>query len=125
MNTQTETVPTDRGLLPLLMSMVGTRLELAAIDVDAHAQATLRAVLAAFVAVILGLIAFAFVGVSVIALFWDTHRVAAAAGVTGGYALFAALVAWRAQSGWRSRPAAFEGILRELELDREAFRRRP
>jgi uncharacterized membrane protein YqjE len=125
MNMQTATVTTDRGLLHILLSMVGTRLELAAIDVETHAQATLNAMLLAFVATVLGLIAFAFAGMAVIVFFWDTHRIAAAAGVTGSYVLLAALLAWRAHVGWRSRPAAFSGLLRELALDRETFGRRP
>ena len=112
------------GVFSLLMSMIATRLELAAIDVEELAQAIVTTFMTAFVAVVLSLIAFAFAGVAVIALFWDTHRVAAAAGVTVCYAMLAALVAWRARADWRSRPAAFAGMLRELKLDGEAFGRR-
>jgi uncharacterized membrane protein YqjE len=107
------------------MSMVATRLELAAIDVEDLLQATVTTFMTAFVAVVLSLVAFAFAGVAVIVLFWDTHRVAAAAGVLFSYATLAAFVAWRARATWRSRPAAFAGMLRELELDGEAFGRRP
>jgi uncharacterized membrane protein YqjE len=124
MNMHTETA-TERGLPRLILSMIGTRLELAAMDVETHAQATLNVALTAFVAVILGLFAIAFLGVAMIVFFWDTHRIAAAVAVTLGYAIVAALVAWRAHAVWRSRPAAFAGILHELELDGEAVGRRP
>jgi len=73
--------------------------------------------------VVLSLIAFAFIGVVVIVLFWDTHRVAAAGGVLAAYASIAGGVALMARSAWIRRPAAFEATLRELDLDRAAFRR--
>jgi uncharacterized membrane protein YqjE len=124
MNAQCATT-SGQGILPLLMSMIGTRLELAAIDVEELAQAMATSFMTVFVAVVLGLIAFAFAGVAVIVFFWDTHRIAAAAGITLCYAMLAALVALRARARWISRPAAFAGTLRELELDGEAFGRRP
>src|SRR5689334_14681917 len=89
-----------RGILSLLMAMISTRLELAAIDVEAHVQSTVVALMTAFVAVVLALIAFAFVGVAVIVFFWDTHRIAAAAGVMLAYVSFAAITAFRARSVW-------------------------
>jgi uncharacterized membrane protein YqjE len=123
MNTQS-TPAQDHGVLPLLMSMIGTRIELAAIDAETHLQATLSAMLAAFVAVVLALIAFAFIGVAVIVVFWDTHRVAAAVAVLASYASIAAAIAIHARSAWKSRPPALAATLRELELDRDAFRSR-
>jgi uncharacterized membrane protein YqjE len=123
MNASTESV-TGRGVLPLLTSMIGTRLELAAIDLEAHVQATLAALLAAFVATVIALIAIAFAGVAVIVIFWDTHRVAAAGGVTFAYVAFAAVVASRARAAWQARPAPLAVTMRELELDRDALRGR-
>jgi uncharacterized membrane protein YqjE len=120
MNTQAEGIH-ERGVLPLLMSMISTRAELAAMDTEAHVRATLSAVMTTFVAVVLSLIAFTFVGVVVIVAFWDTHRIAAATGVLAGYASLAVAIALVARSAWKSRPAAFEATLRELELDRAAF----
>lgn len=123
MNTTSEPV-SKHGIAPLLMSMIGTRLELAAIDVESHLQATLASLLAAFVAVVLALIAFAFIGVAVIVYFWDTHRVAAAVGALLAYVAFAAIVAAVARSVWKARPAPLAATMHELELDREAFRSR-
>jgi uncharacterized membrane protein YqjE len=123
MNAQDETA-SRHGVFSLLMSMLSTRLELAAIDIEDHAQATLVALATAFVAVVLGLIAFVFVGIAVITYFWDTHRIAAATGVTLGYVMLAAFVALQSRARWRARPAAFAGTLRELELDAQAFRGR-
>jgi uncharacterized membrane protein YqjE len=112
------------GILPVLASMLGTRLELAAFDVESHVQATLVALVTAFAAVVLGLIAFAFIGVAVIVFFWDTHRVAAAALVMLAYVALASMLAIRARSGWKRRPAALAATMHELELDARAFRSR-
>jgi len=124
MNARSETV-SGRGVLPLLTSMLGTRLELAALDVEAHVQATLVVFMTAFVAVVLGLIAFAFIGIAAIVFFWDTHRVVAASCVTLGFIALATFTALRARLSWRRRPAAFSATVRELELDAQAFRARP
>lgn len=35
----------ERGILPLLMSMIGTRVELAAIDAEAHVQGAMSRLL--------------------------------------------------------------------------------
>jgi uncharacterized membrane protein YqjE len=112
----------DRGVLPLLLSMISTRVELAAIDVEAHLQATLVAMLTTFIAVVLALVAFIFIGVVVIVVFWDTYRLAAALSVLAAYGALALFIALRARSAWNTRPAAFAATLRELELDRSAFR---
>jgi uncharacterized membrane protein YqjE len=105
----------------LIAAMIGTRLQLAAVDIEAHVQATLVALITAFVAVVLGLIAFAFIGVAVIVFFWDTHRVVAAVAVLVFYGAVAAVLAAAAKSRWKSRPAAFAGTVHELELDAQAF----
>jgi uncharacterized membrane protein YqjE len=104
--------------------MLGTRLELAALDIEAHLQATLLSLIAAFAAVVLGLIAFAFVGIAVIVFFWDTYRIPAAIAVVVSYGTFAVLIGSWARSVWKGRPAALANTMHELELDRDAFRSR-
>ena len=116
--------PPDRGALDLLASMARTRFELAALDLQAHVAATLRAIASGVVALVLALVAFGFVGVAIIAIFWDTHRIIATVGTTLGYMVLAIAVAAIARARWMSRPPAFDGTLRELALDREALRRR-
>lgn len=126
MNVRTEDLQQgqDRGLVPVILSLVATRLELAAIDVEAHLKATVASVMAMFAAVVLALVAFTFIGIAVIVAFWDTHRVVAAWSVLGAYAALAITVALLARRAWRTRPPALEATLRELELDRAAFRGR-
>jgi len=125
MNTPIDPTLREPRLLTLLASMLHTRLSLAAIDIEAHARATLVALLAWFAALVLGLVAFAFAGVAVIAVFWETHRVAAAIGTTLGYLAITGLVAALARAAWMSRPPALAATLHELDLDREALRGNP
>ena len=118
-----DTEPTHaRGVLPLLLSMISTRLELAAIDVETHLQSTVVAMLTTFIAVVLALVAFTFVGVVVIVAFWETHRLSAALGVLAAYGGLALFIALRARALWNRRPPAFAATLHELELDRSAVR---
>lgn len=107
---------------PLLVSMARTRLELAGLELEAHVVRSIGALALAAVAVVLLLIALAFVGMVVVALWWDTHRVVATVGVTLAYLLLALGVAARARARWRARPAPFAATLHELERDRDAMR---
>jgi len=116
--------PVRQSVLPLLASMVGTRIELAALDIEAHLQATLTALVAAFVAVVIGLIAFAFAGIAVIVFFWESYRIPAAIAVVAAYGTFAALFGFWAKSEWTARPAPLANTIHELELDRDALRSR-
>jgi uncharacterized membrane protein YqjE len=122
MNAAQETIPRERGAFDLLASMTRTRLELAAHDIEAHVTATLGAIASGAVAVVLALVAFGFVGLSIIAIFWDTHRITATLCTTLGYLVLALGVAAHARARWQARPPALAGTLRELELDREALR---
>jgi uncharacterized membrane protein YqjE len=122
MNSVTGSVTEPRGSFDLLSSMARTRLELAALDFEAHVAATLGALATGIVALVLTLVAFGFVGIAIIALFWDTHRVLATLVTTSAYLSLAIGVATYARARWRSRPPAFAGTLRELALDREALR---
>jgi uncharacterized membrane protein YqjE len=122
MNATPDTVPAPQGSLDLLSAMARTRLELAALDFEAHVSATLAAIASGVVALVLALVAFGFVGVAVIALFWDSHRVIATLATTLAYLSLASGVAAYASARWKSRPPAFDGMLRELALDREALR---
>ena len=111
-----------QGLVSLLLSMAGTRLELAAMDIEAHLATTAASLLMSFAAVVFGHVAFAFAGIAVIAVCWETHRVIAAIATTCAYLLVAAALAGYARALWNSRPAPFAAALRQLELDRDALR---
>lgn len=116
-----EQSPAPHGL-PLLAAMARTRLELAALELESHVLRSLGALVMGGVSLVLAVIAMTFAGITVIAAFWDTHRVAATSGVALGYLLLAIAVAAHARVRWTTRPAPFAATLRELELDRDAVR---
>lgn len=111
--------------MALLASMAHTRLELAAIDVEAHVADSVSAGIMGFVALVLTLIASGFVGVVVIAVFWDSHRVLAATLTTSSYLVLAMICAAICRARWKARRPALEAVLRELARDRDALRDRP
>ena len=110
--------------MALLASMAHTRLELAAIDLEAHMADTLAALATGFAAVVAALTAFAFIGITMIAIYWDTHRLLACVLTTAGYFVLALLLLVIARTRWKTRRAAFAAVLRELERDRDALRGR-
>jgi uncharacterized membrane protein YqjE len=114
----------NTGPFALLASMMHTRLELAALDLETHLADTAAAMATGFAALVAALTAFAFVGITVIAIFWDTHRLLVTALTTAAYILLALLLLARARARWKSRRPAFAAVLRELERDRDALRGR-
>jgi uncharacterized membrane protein YqjE len=110
------------GAAALFASMAHTRLELAVLDIEGSFAAIAAAFACGVLAAVVAMVAFAFIGATVIAVFWDTHRVLAASGVTAGYLLLAGCLALGAQRRWRTRPSVFAGLLRELDRDRAALR---
>jgi uncharacterized membrane protein YqjE len=112
-----------RSPIGLLVTMIHTRLELAASDLESHFSATLAALALAFAAVVLSLVAFTFIGIVIIVAFWDTHRLIASLAVTAAYAGLALTCVMSARARWRRRPEPLAQTLHELALDREAVRR--
>jgi uncharacterized membrane protein YqjE len=121
MNAGEETPPRDQGVFSLLGSMARTRVELAALELEDQVRITAGALMLSVAALVLGLVAFTFLGVAVIAIFWDTHRVWATIGTTLAYLSLAALLIAVARARWRSRPPAFAATLHELDKDRAAL----
>ncbi len=120
-----EGTPAAGGVKPALArlaeSVVGlmrTRAELAGVElVEQRERLAMR--LALLVAGIV-IVAFAvlFAGAFVIVLFWDTHRLAAIAGVAIVHALAGGLMIARARAMGRGAPSPFAATLAELEKDR-------
>jgi uncharacterized membrane protein YqjE len=113
-----------RSLAATLVEMVGTRAELALVElreegVRRKQLLALAATGALFVA--LGLLLAA---LFVVVLFWDTHRIAAAAAVTLLYLAIGGFAFMRLAARQRASPPPFEATLRELAADRELLRGR-
>ncbi len=112
-----------RTLGATLADAASTRAELAVVEFrEQAAQRKALLVLAVIggVFLTLGLLLAALL---VIVIFWDTYRIAAAAGVTLLYLAIAAGAFLRLRTKARDMPAPFEATLRELAADREALLR--
>lgn len=111
-------------LLATVLAIGRTRLELLSVELQLELRRI--AVLAAlgFAALFAGSIGLVMAGAAVIIVFWDTHRVLAALGVTAGFfaICLAAVVALVRQS--RRGPRLLAGTLGELQRDVDNLRGR-
>jgi uncharacterized membrane protein YqjE len=101
------------------VNLLRTRLELASVEfAEERERAKMRLVLV----VVAGLfLAFGVLAASalVVLLFWDTHRIAAMAGVTIVHFAIGIGALMKLQAANRDAPAPFATTLAELERDRE------
>jgi uncharacterized membrane protein YqjE len=101
------------------LELVRTRVELASLEFVEEQERRKDQVL------LIGVAAFAFAfalfaaSAFVVAYFWDSHRLAALAGVTILYLLIGAGALWRLDVQRRTAPRPFAVTLAELERDRQ------
>lgn len=115
------TLAAGKRVLVTLMSMLQTRLEMAAIEMGDEKARLLSLIFT-------GLAACLFLGFSVlmgslllVAIFWDTHRLASIAGLAVAYGAVAFFLWRRLQNALEHQPAAFAYTLAELSRDRDAL----
>jgi uncharacterized membrane protein YqjE len=121
----------DRGLVSSLRALgatladlVGTRAELALVELGEMAERRKRALVLAIVGGVFLAMGLLLAALFVVALFWDTHRLAAIAGVTLLYLVIGLGALLRLRALEEASPPPFEATLRELSLDREMLRPR-
>jgi len=113
-----------RALGATLVEAVETRVELALVELREEGERRKSMLVLAVTGGLflsLGLLLAAFF---VVVFFWETHRLAAIAGVTLLYLGIAAGAFLRLRVKAQSAPAPFEATLRELAADRELLRGR-
>jgi hypothetical protein len=112
-----------RSIGPSIIGLLRTRLELFGIELaEEKERAAQLAVLGALALLFAGL-ALLMVNVLVLALFWDSHRFLAIAGLIVAYGGLALLCVSRLQAAIAARPPMFEATLAELKADVEALSR--
>lgn len=114
-----------KQLLATLLSMTQTRMELFATELQSDIQrlgATLLWSLAALFALGIGCFLAA---LTLIFIFWDTHRVLVSICVTAAFFGFTLLAVLIVAKRLRDHPRLLQGTLTELQRDQEAFRTRP
>ena len=105
------------------IGLLRTRAELAGVElVEERERLLLRIALLIGGAIVLAFAAL-FVGLFLIALFWETHLLQAIAAVTLLYAIAGALLIAKSRAIGRKAPAPFAATLAEIEKDRLRLQR--
>ena len=110
-----------RGLARTLISFVETRAGLAASEFEEQALRLSEVALWALAALVAAGIALLMLSIFAVLLFWDSHRVLAAALVGALWLAAAAVCALLARGRMRERPRFLSATLAELAKDRSRF----
>lgn len=100
-----------------VVAMIGTRLELAAIEFQEDARRLLGYLAWTLLAVFLAGGAFMLVALFVIVLFWDDYRLQAIGGMAVLFAAVAGLIVMKVKSGLNKQATPFSTTLAELRND--------
>src|SRR4051812_28586071 len=105
-----------------VVAMVGTRLELAAVEFQEDARRLLGYLAWTLLAVFLASCALLFVALSVVVLFWDSFRLQAVGGIAVLFGLGAALILMKVRAGMNAQAPLFASTLAELRSDVDYLR---
>jgi uncharacterized membrane protein YqjE len=111
-------------LLGTLLGIVHTRLELLTTELQEEVQRAAKLLLWAFIAAFAAMMALFLAAFTVIFVFWDTHRLAAALTVVGLFIAIAVIALLMLRHKLRTRPPLLDATLGELARDREELRAR-
>lgn len=100
-----------------VVAMVGTRLELAAVEFQEDARRLLGYLAWSLLAAFLAAGAVMLAALFVIVLFWDTHRLLAVGGMAAVLALAAVLIVLSVKSTLNAQTPLFAATLAELRSD--------
>jgi uncharacterized membrane protein YqjE len=100
-----------------LVAMVGTRLELAAVEFQEDARRLLGHLVWSLLAACLAVFALMLATLFVIVLFWDDYRLQAIGGLTVLYALAAAIILMKVRASLNAQPPLLAATLAELRND--------
>ncbi|MGZ8316352.1 MAG: phage holin family protein [Telluria sp.] len=100
-----------------LVDMVHTRLELAAVEVEEESQRMLGYLLFGLLAIILFGVGFLLLAFLVIALFWDSYRIASIGGMAALFLAASTLVAMKVKSAFDHKPRLLAHTIAELRKD--------
>lgn len=108
-----------RALGATLLELVGTRIELAVVELREEGERRKSMIALAAIGALFLALGLLLVAGFIVLLFWDTHRLAALGVVTLVYLGIAAFCFLRLRQQQISAPRPFEATLRELAADRE------
>jgi uncharacterized membrane protein YqjE len=108
-----------------LLATAQTRIELLTTEVSEDLERGVRILLWGFIAVLSGMLALLLAGFTVIVSFWDTHRMAAAVGVTLVFVVMAAVAAWVSRQRLQEKTRLLDATRTELARDVSQLRGEP
>lgn len=108
-----------------LLDMLRTRVELAALEIEEETQRIIGYFVLALAALILFGIAMVLVAFTIILVFWDTHRLAAAMGLVIAFGGGAMIAAYRLKAAFNNRPPFMQATVAELNKDLNFMRNGP
>lgn len=110
-------------LLATFVSILQTRLQLLTTEIQEEVNRAAGMALLALIALFTALIGLMFGGLTIVFVFWDTHRVLAAVLVTAGLLILAAVAVIMLMFKVQSHKRFLDATLSELSQDTEALRR--
>lgn len=113
-----------RSLGATLLQLVGTRAELAVVELREEGERRKEMLVLGVVAGLFLALGLLLAALLVVVIFWDSHRLAAIGGVTALYLAVALLAFLRLRQRARASPPPFEATLREFAADRDLLRGR-
>ena len=105
-----------------LLEAVETRVDLFATELREDGERSLRMLAWALAALLTAILGALMAGVTLIIVFWDTHRVAVAVGVTAAFLVAAVACAAAFRRHLREKPRLLDATRSELQKDVAAIR---
>lgn len=111
------------NLVGTIVTVAHTRLQLLTTELQEEVQRAAQLLLWAFVALFAAMMALFLGALTVIFVFWDTHRLLAALTMTGVLLAIAIAAAVMLQAKLKSKPPMLDTTLAELAKDRDQLRK--
>jgi uncharacterized membrane protein YqjE len=114
-----------KGLAASLVAIAHTRLDLLSTDLEEERARLVSVLLMLFVALFFLGIGVVLLAILIAVVFWDSHRLAALAGLTGFFLVGGVVAFGYARHKFRAKPKLFAASLAELSKDRQHLMDRP
>jgi len=108
-----------------LLAVAQTRVELLTAEISEDLERGMQILLWALMALLAGILGVLLAGLTVVIYFWDTHRMAAAVGVTVVFLLAAVLAGLVFRTRLHEKPRLLDATRTELQRDVVALRGDP
>lgn len=108
-----------------LLAVAETRVELLTTELSEDLERGLRILLWAMVGLLAGILGLLLAGITVVIYFWDTHRIAAAVGVTAVFLIVSVVAGLAFRRHLNQKPRLLDATRTELRHDVTALRREP